>query len=240
LRAYATLFSPGQEIPQALRLLEEVLGRDPSFGPALACAAMCCSRMIGDGSSKNPAEDRRKGADYARRALAVAGDDAVTLGNAAFALAGFGGDLNSMIAIVDRALTLNPSFARGWYISGFLMLMAGDLDEAIERAETAERLSPRVRGGVGSPSQVIGTALVLSHRFEEAIPRLEDGSNPIQLRWLAASYAHLGRRDKAREVVARLRATGAVVVPEYPLPYRNPEHHELFLSGLRLAMDEAE
>ena len=65
--------------------------------------------------------------------MAVAGDDAVTLANAAFALAGFGGDLNSMISIVDRALALNPSFARGWFISGWLSLMAGDLDQAIER-----------------------------------------------------------------------------------------------------------
>jgi TolB-like protein len=240
LGAYATLFSQGEEIPQSLRLLERVITRDPSFGPALACAAMCCSRMIVDGSSENPAADRRTGADFARRALAVAGDDAVTLANAAFALAGFGGDLNSMISIVDRALALNPSFARGWFISGWLSLMAGDLDQAIERGQTAERLSPRARRGVGSPSQVIGAALVLSHRFEDAIPRLEDGgSNPILLRWLAACYAHLGRLDEARDVAARLRAMGAVVVPDYPLPYRNSEHRELLLSGLRLAMGES-
>jgi adenylate cyclase len=238
LRAYATLFSPGKEIPDALHLLEQVIARDPNFGPALAAAAMCCSRMIVDGSSENAAADRRKGTDFARRALTVAGDDAVTLANAAFALAGFGGDLHSMIAIVERALSLNPSFARGWYISGYLMLLAGDLDRTIECAETAERLSPRVRGGVGSPSQVIGAALVLSRRFEEAIPRLEGNSSPLPLRWLAACYAHLGRFDEAREVAARLRALGAAVVPDYPLPYRRPEHRELLLSGLRLAAGE--
>src|SRR5439155_6387819 len=113
LRAYATLFSPGKEIPQALRLLEQAIGRDPNYGPALACAAMCCSRMIVDGSSGDPAVDRQKGADFARRALAVASGDAVTLANAAFALAGFSGDLNSMIAIVGCAINLKPSFDRG-------------------------------------------------------------------------------------------------------------------------------
>jgi len=240
LRAYATLFSPGKEIPEALALLEQVIARDPNYGPALACAAMCCSRMIVDGSSGNPAADRRKGADFARRALAVAGDDAVALANAAFALAGFGGDLNSMIAIVDRALILNPSFARGWYISGSLRVMAGDLQSAIAHAETAQRLSPRVHGGVGSSSRLIGAALALSRRFEEAIPRLDDGSGPLHLRWLAACYAHLGRLDEARQVVERLEAMGAVIVPDYPLPYRNPDHRKLFLSGLQLAMGEAE
>ena len=152
LRAYAMFFSPGKAIPEALDLMEQAIARDPNYGPALAWAAMCCSRMIVDGSSGNPAADRRKGADFARRALEVAGDDAVALANAAFALAGFGGDLNSMIAIVDRALALNPSFARGWYISGSLRVMAGDLQPAIAHAETAQRLSPRVRGGVGSSS----------------------------------------------------------------------------------------
>ena len=87
---------------------------------------------------------------------------------------------------------------------------------------------------------MIGAALVLSQSFEDAIPRLEDGgSNPILLRWLAACYAHLGRLDEARDVAARLRAMGAVVVPDYPLPYRNSEHRELLLSGLRLAMGES-
>ena len=48
-----------------------------------------------------------------------------------------------MIALVDRALALNPSFARGWYISGVLRLWAGQPDLAIEHVETSLRLSPR-------------------------------------------------------------------------------------------------
>jgi len=123
--------------------------------------------------------------------------------------------------------------------------MAGQLESAIEHAEAAQRLSPRERGGVGPPLMVVGAALFLSRRFEEALPKLlltaeSNSGGPLQLRWLAACYAHLGRLDEAREVVARLRAMGAVVVPDYPLPYRNREHRELLLSGLRLAMGEAE
>ena len=56
-------------------------------------------------------------------------------------------------------------------------------------------------------------------------------------RVLAACYAHMGRLDEAREVVERLRTITPVVVPTY-LVYRNPEHRELFLSGLRLAAGE--
>jgi pentatricopeptide repeat protein len=57
-------------------------------------------------------------------------------------------------------------------------------------------------------------------------------------RFLASCYAHMGRLDDAREMVQRLRAITSVVVPD-AMQYRNPDHRELFLSGLRLAASEA-
>ena len=53
-------------------------------------------------------------------------------------------------------------------------------------------------------------------------------------RFLAACYAHMGRLDEARETIERLQAVTPVVVPDAS-HWRNPEHRELFLSGLRLA-----
>jgi class 3 adenylate cyclase len=50
-------------------------------------------------------------------------------------------------------------------------------------------------------------------------------------------YAHMGRLDDAREVVTRLRAVASLVIPD-ARRFRNPEHRELFLSGLRLAAGE--
>jgi hypothetical protein len=47
----------------------------------------------------------------------------------------------------------------------------------------------------------------------------------------------MGRLDDAREVVERLRVLAPVVVPLY-VPFRNPEHRDLLLSGLRLAAGE--
>ena len=62
--------------------------------------------------------------------------------NAAFALAYFGEDIGAMMALVDRALALNPSFSRGWHLSGVLRLWAGQPEVAIEHLKTALRLSP--------------------------------------------------------------------------------------------------
>jgi adenylate cyclase len=80
-------------------------------------------------------------------------------------------------------------------------------------------------------------------RFEDAVTMLlrslqeRPGWVPTH-RFLAACYAHMGRLDEARAIVKRLRAITPVVVPD-AMHWRNPEHRELFLSGLRLAASEA-
>jgi hypothetical protein len=55
---------------------------------------------------------------------------------------------------------------------------------------------------------------------------------------LAACYAHMGRLDDARGIIGRLRTITPFVVPR-SIVLRNPEHRELYLSGLRSAAGEA-
>ena len=238
LRANAILTTSGDQISQALALLEEAIGRDQNYGPALALAAICCFRLCADGSSENPTMDRLKGMDFGHRALRMARDDPAALANAAFALGWFGEDIGSMIEVIDRALRLNPSHARGWYVSGTLRLFAGKPEMAIEHLEAALRLSPRAR--LGTVNLHIGIALLVSRRFDEALAKFlldiqdVEPNNPGPYRYLAACYAHLGRLDDARQVIERLRAITPLVFED--LSYlRNIEHRELVLSGLRIA-----
>jgi len=241
LRAYAMVESSTGQVPEALRLMEQAVGRDPRYGPALGWAALCCYRLLMDDRSEDRQADRLKGADFARRALEVAGDDPAVLAHAAAALAYFGEDIGAMMALVDRALALNPNFARGWSISGTLRLWAGQPDIAVEHLEASLRLSPRAR--VGRSLLNLGVAHFLSLRFDEAVPKLllaiqEDLSYPQPYRALAACYAQMGRLDDAREIVTRLRAIAPVVIPDANW-LRNPAYRELYLSGLRLAAGEA-
>ena len=74
-------------------------------------------------------------------------NDPGILANAAFVLALFGEDVGAMIGLIDRSLALNPSFARGWYLSGLIRVWAGQHDLAIEHVATSLRLSPRERVG---------------------------------------------------------------------------------------------
>jgi adenylate cyclase len=94
------------------------------------------------------------------------------------------------------------------------------------------------------PLSVLGRAYFCKRRFDEAAAALllaiqDNPSSPGPYRFLAACYAHMGRLDEARATVTRLRAITPLVVPSYA-QYRNAEDRELLLSGLRLAMGEAE
>jgi adenylate cyclase len=242
LRALTAFFPIRKEgLVTALGLLEQAISIDRHYGPALSWAAICHLRLVTEGWTEAPEDDRQKGIDLARRALQVGENDPRVLANAAVVLANLGEDIGAMMGLVDRALTLNPSFARGWNLSGLLRVFAAQHDLAIEHIETALRLSPRER--VGVPLAIIGSAYFFKHQFDQAAAKLllaiqEHPETPVAYRILAACYAHMGRLDEAREIVARLRAIIPQVVQSH-LPYRRPEDRELLLSGLRLAAGEA-
>jgi adenylate cyclase len=244
LRTAMVVISSAAKVPEALRLLEQAIERDPQYGPALALAAVCRQRLIQDGRSDDPDLDRQKGVDFARRALQVADDDPGTTTNAAMALAYFGEDIDAMIALVDRAVSLSPSFARGWYISGILRGWKGQPEVAIEHLETALRLAPRGRFGIARHN--LGMAYFFMRRFAEAASNAllaiqDEREFTAAYRLLGASYAHMGRLHEAREVIMRLRAIAPrAVQPTNLTVFRNPEQRELLLSGLLLAIGETQ
>jgi adenylate cyclase len=243
LRAFALVAPSNKQALDARRLLEQAIVHDPHYGPALSLAAVCCSVLVSDGRSEDPDADRAKGLDFARRALEVAGDDPGVLVNIAVSSSYFGEDIGAMMALVDRALALNPSSARAWRISGTLRVWAGQPDIAIEHLETSRRLNPRAR--IGGLSANIGIAHFCSRRFDQALPMLRlavhnDPSQAERYRFLAACYAHMGRLNEARETVNRLRVISDAVMPPVDSFLTNVEHRDLFLSGLRLAVGETD
>ena len=241
LRALAFAFSWEREaILRALDLLGRAIERDPRYGLALILAARCHGDLHVNGWTDDPETSRRNGIELARRALGVASGEPEVLAVAANVLTYFGEDIYAGIQLVDRALELNPSFARGWQQSGWLRLWAGEPDTAIKHFETSLRLSPREHRS--NPFMGIGVGHFFARRFEEArrmlLLSLQEKPNWVPTyRFLAACYSHMGRLDEARETVQRLRTMTANVVPT-ATHWRNPEQRELFLSGLRLAAGE--
>jgi adenylate cyclase len=229
-----------ERVVQALDLLGRAIERDPHYGSALALAAHCHYLLEVNGWIDDLEANRRKGIDLARQAIRFAPDDPEALATGAFALGYFGEDIDGAIRLIDRSLALNPSFARGWVWSAVLRNFAGQPSLAIEHYNRSLRLSPRDRLAVfGLP---LGTAHFFNKQFDDAaailLASLEEAPGfAVTYRFLASCYAHMGRLDEAREIVTRLRSITPDVVPRI-VPYRNPEHRELFLSGLRLAADE--
>src|SRR6516225_6174865 len=178
LRALATYYPITRErIFKTLELLQPAIVIDRHYGPALSWAAMCHMRLAREGWAKEPDTATRKAVDLARRALQVAQDDPGILANASFVLASFGEEIGAMMGLVDRALTLTPSFARGWFFSGVLRLWAGQPDLSIVHTETSLRLSPRER--MGTPLSSIGEAYLLKREFDKAVSTLLLSISPL-------------------------------------------------------------
>ena len=230
-----------QRTIEGLGLLGRALTRDPGFGTALSLAALCHLMLHMNGWTKEPETSRLAGLDLARRTLRAGAEDPCAIIQAAYALGYFGEDIGIALALADRALEMNPSFAVGWYYSAYLRLWAGLADLAIEHLATAVRLSPR-----DMPARALfgtGLAHFMAGRFEEARARFLSSLQEFpgwapNYRFLAACCAHLGRMEEARELVRRLRDITPVMLPDAS-HWRNPEQRELYLSGLRLAMGEA-
>jgi adenylate cyclase len=233
-----------QDHTEALDRLSQAIEQDAAYGPAIALSAWCHMALYNNGWTDDPEATRQKAISLARRAVRYAGDDAETLGRAAYVLAYCGEDIDAATALVDWSLRINPSFADGWRWSGWLRLWAGSPDVAIDHFERSLRLNPL--GSSGGTLVAVGMAHFFARRLDQARTML---SRSLQQypdwvptnRFLAACYAHLGQLDEAKKMIKRLRALTPVGLPKAD-HWRDPEQREFYLSGLRLAMsatDEA-
>jgi len=225
----------------ALELLTQAIERDPRYGPALVLAARCHLDLYVGGWTSDPDGSRRNGLTLARKALRVAEDDPYVLAHAAHILGFFGEDIAAALALADRALQLNPSYARGWDRSGWLRLWAGMPETAIEHFETFITLSPREsRAGAHLG---IGVGHFFARRLVQAkamlLQSLQEMSTwPPTYRFLASCCAHMGQLDEARDIIARLRAITPIVIPNAE-HWRIIEQRQFYLEGLRLAAETA-
>jgi adenylate cyclase len=157
------------------------------------------------------------------------------------ALAYLAGEYDGGLVAIERALALSPSSAVAHVYCGWVHNYRGEGVRALERFRDALRLSPYDDMALFLYTGM-ARAYFVEQNYEEAIAA---GRRALQgnalwaatYRILAACYAHLGRLDEAHATIARLRAISPLVIPNLD-QFRNPEHRELLLSGLRLAVGE--
>ncbi len=244
LRALPDCFSFSAEpLLRAREALDQAIACDPGFGRALALAADC-RRLLGcAGWVEDPDTNRRMAIELAHRALQVADDDPIVLAESASALAYFDDqEIAAAISLAERAVALNPNYARGWQWNGWVRLYAGDPELALAHFETSRRLNPRHQ--TRSFMTGIGVAHFFCGRYREASDALLAALHaapgwPTTYRFLAASYEKLGRIEEARKVVDRLREiTPALASPadrSTTPPFR--KGMDRYLESLRRAAD---
>ena len=248
LRAMAlarTLRRP--EMEQALSLLRQAVQIDPSYARGTAFLSQWCWTFIGQGFGHRDNPLVADMTEVAQRALALDPADSGVVAIAAFILGVPGDDMETGLALVEKAIGLNRNNAEAFRVGSLLYAYKGEIDKAVEHQQQAERLNPLDSSwrrllaypiayfGVGDHEKVVDwTARILR----------EQPNFVGALRYRAASLALLDRTDEARQVIARLieHAPGYTVSDvrrhhEFDLnnPFKRPGVSESLYRGLRLA-----
>jgi TolB-like protein/class 3 adenylate cyclase/Tfp pilus assembly protein PilF len=227
---------------EGLGQFHQALGIDPDFASAHAMAAWCLFWRKVNGWMTDRPRETAEGAELARRAIELGQDDAVVLTRSGHALAHLAGDLDGGIALVDRALLINPNLASAWFLGGFLKLWSGQSDVAMEHFERAMRLSPldpeiyRAQAGMAMAHLFAGRFATACSMADTVCRRLPSFMMVVAI--AAASHALAGRRDEAQRAMSRLRRLDPGLrmsnVGDW-LPIRRPEDRAMLALGLQKA-----
>jgi TolB-like protein len=193
---------------EALKLFSKAIELDPDFATPYGAAAFCYVVRKINGWTTDRLQDIAETARLARLVAQLGKDDALALAFSGLALGYVAGDLAGAVALVERALLLNPNLATAWYASGTVRAFrGGEPDIAIDHLLRAMRLSPR-DPFMFTMQGVTAFAHFFAGRYEEAVSWAEKAywERPnilATLRIAAASNALAGRLEKAQWAVAR-------------------------------------
>src|SRR5215468_8703325 len=250
LRGIASLHTWTKEgNTEALRLFNKAIELDPEFASAYGMASWCYVPRKASRWMLDHAQETAEAARLARRGAELGWDDAVALAWGGFALAYVAHDVEVGASFVDRALLLNPNLAEAWHFSGWVRIYLGEPDVAIEHLAHATRMNP-----LDPLTFVTQMAIAFAHFFagryddasswaEKALiaspPRLQERTvaHPALL-IAAASHAHAGRLEEARNAIARsfqLIPDPHLANLKNQIPLRRPEDIARYAEGLRKA-----
>jgi pentatricopeptide repeat protein len=191
--------------------------------------------------SESPAQSIDEMRHLAERCVAT--DDRNAFAHIAVALGHQYAQPHKAIEAARRAVRLNPSLPNAYVVLGScLMTTGGDPEEVIAYSEKAIRLSPQDALNAEWAAVNMAMAHFAAGRYEEAADcarrGLENRENPFAYRYLAASYARLGRLEEARDAFQEmLRLQPNFSWADWKVVYANadPDYAQRYLDGLRKA-----
>jgi len=229
-------------VDEALSLFYQAVERDPDFAAAYAMAAWCYSLRKINRWTSNFDKEIAEGKRLVRRAVELGQNDAVALAASIHALVHLSRDLDGSLALVERALLLNPNLAAAWFVGGFVRIWRGEPDGGIERITHAMRLNP-LSPEMHQMEVGIALAHLLADRVTEALSWAEKASRhmsgrafPISV--LAGIYARTGRSSEATAAIHQLRQLDPTLrlsnLGDW-LPFKRPQDLTNFTDALREA-----
>jgi len=215
---------------------------DPNFAPGHYGLALALQWDIWHYSTRPFSEVQ--GAPLTEARIAVSLDDKDAMAHAVLAhMTMWGGEWEAAIAEARTAFALNPNSAFVLSMLGCVLGFGGHREEALNRLQQAMRASPH------DPlfwlwTLWTGVIQFNSRKFDAAVEslrqvvRLRPGYNQSKV-LIAASLAHLGRIDEARELLEGARAQIVDPRSSQRAPWLRPEDYALRVEGLRLAIGQA-
>jgi TolB-like protein/class 3 adenylate cyclase len=226
---------------EAREFFKKAFERDQEFGAAYAMAAS--TLMFEQAVSGVPLtpELRTDAIRLAHLGSRVGSNDAFTLARSGHVLTYIGREYDRGASMVEQAVALNPNLATAWHSRGWVTLMCGEAERAIESFDRMIRLSPldqlRITAWNGS-----SFALFSLRRYEEGCAMALKSMQVVEDAHTLVAYIvnamGAGRPEEARETVARLLK----LQPDFrashvqeAFPVRSPDERDRMTSALREA-----
>lgn len=230
---------------KACGMFENAISLDPDYAAAYALLAESYVRDWVTFWNNPPETSHSLAWENAKKAMAL--DDTDSRSQTAIGVANlFDGNHQAAQFHLDKALVLNPNDAHALMYMSRHDVLSGNPDLAIKRVTEARRHNP-----FGKYDWSLVPAYYLARRYDEAINVMQGIQDPapIQLCWVAATYAQAGEIEAAGKLGARLidamRSKLTSVCATMPknwldfiaqrYPFRERTDMEHFLDGLRKA-----
>jgi adenylate cyclase len=234
-----------ESLAEAERLLRRAIDIDPDYALALAVLSGCQTIMVSQNWIDRAHPSVREMIHLAQTAVALDSNNPEVLWWAAWIISGPGGDRSSGIALVNKAIDLDPNNVAAREMAAELYAYAGNKEAAIAQLEHSIRLNPVNR------TLSFYFAYVLTHFVaSEYEATVEWSGKALQVvpnhaashRYRAASLGLLGRLEEGRQVVQRLLE----LVPNFTIsrarrhiefelnsPFKTPGVADALYEGLR-------
>jgi TolB-like protein len=229
-----------ESINEAVTLSMELVERDPTCPWAASLAAYCHSVAWMLALAPDRETVLRRAIQSFQAAMRYGADNVEALGYCAGTLLNIGGDIELADRLIARALHLLPAHQPALFWGGWVDVLRGDPDRAVERFELAMRINP-VSGVLGQMLAGIGLARILQGRVAEAVDILVEADKaaptfpPAQLGLCVAAQL-TGRTCLAHAIAAPLLARGGMGMVTM---LRRPDHQALFAQSIEAAAQGA-